>query len=41
MSEALGPWIGAGALLAGGWLADRILRFLERRGLVYYRGDRR
>ena len=40
MLDALAPWINAAALLAGGWLGDRILRFLERRGLVYYRGDR-
>jgi hypothetical protein len=40
MSEGLGPWITAGALGVGVWLGDRLLRYLERRGFVYYRGER-
>jgi hypothetical protein len=32
------PWAAAVALAAGAWLAHRLLRFLERRGWVYYLG---
>jgi hypothetical protein len=34
----LTPWFGGAALATGAWLGHRLLRWLERRGWLYYLG---
>ena len=41
MSEALLDVVGPAALAAALWLGHRALLWLERRGVVYYLGERR